>query len=87
MTRTHITGISLLAAALTASAQFNSGSTGAYGPLNVTSNTALDLPADGIFNCSTITVATGATLRFNRNTNNTPSLFAGLWRRQRPGHD
>ena len=72
MTRTHITILGLLAAALNASAQFNSGSTGAYGPLNVTSNTALDLPADGIFNCTTITVATGATLLFNRNTNNTP---------------
>src|SRR5262249_13891913 len=46
---------------------FNSGSTGAYGALNVTSNLTLDLPADGIFNCTTITINGGATLRFNGN--------------------
>jgi hypothetical protein len=36
---------------------FNSGSDGSYGPLNVTSNTTLQLPPDGIFKCTTITVA------------------------------
>jgi len=57
---------------LNAQAQFNSGSTGADGPLNVTTNTVLNLPPDGIFNRTTINVAAGATLRFNRNANNTP---------------
>jgi hypothetical protein len=61
-----------LATALTAQAQFNSGSTGSYGPLNVISNTTLSLPNDGTFNCTTITVASNAILRFVRNTNNTP---------------
>jgi hypothetical protein len=61
----------LLSGALNAQ-PFNSGSTGAYGPLNITSNTTLDLPADGIFNCTTITIATNTTLQFNRNPLNTP---------------
>src|SRR5688572_20977419 len=51
---------------------FSSGSTGADGPMNITTNTTLDLPANGIFNCTTITVAQGATLRFRRNPLNTP---------------
>jgi hypothetical protein len=51
---------------------FSSGSTGAYGPMNITSNTTLDLPGDGIFHCTTINVATGATLTFRRNPLNTP---------------
>src|SRR5258706_7032184 len=51
---------------------FDSGSTGEYGPMNITSNTTLDLPVDGKFHCTTINVATNATLRFNRNPLNTP---------------
>src|SRR6266404_5987633 len=61
-----------LAASPTALAQFSSGSTGADGPLNVTSNMTLNLPANGIFNLTTINVASGATLTFNRNVLNTP---------------
>ncbi len=53
-------------------AQFNSGSTGADGALNVTANTTLDLPAGGILNFTIIDVAAGATLRFNPNALNTP---------------
>jgi hypothetical protein len=56
-----------------ASAQgFNSGSTGAYGAMNITGNTGLDLPPDGVFHCTTINVAPGVTLWFNRNELNTP---------------
>ncbi len=67
----------LLAAALpsatTLLAQpFSSGSTGSYGAMNITTNTTLALPADGIFNCTTITVASNATLTFTRNALNTP---------------
>ncbi len=51
---------------------FSSGSDGSYGPMNITSNVTLQLPADGIFRCTTITVASGATLRFARNPLNTP---------------
>jgi len=53
-------------------AQFNSGSTGADGPLNVTSNMTLNLPTNGVFNFTTITVSNGAWLTFNRNILNTP---------------
>src|SRR5438034_755803 len=61
-----------LAAAPTALAQFSSGSTGADGALNVTTNTTLDLPPNGIYNFTTINVASGATLAFKRNLLNTP---------------
>jgi hypothetical protein len=53
-------------------ASFQSGSTGAYGPLDITADTTLDVPGDGMFHCTTITVAQDATLRFNRNPLNTP---------------
>ena len=51
---------------------FDCGSTGANGAMNVTSNVTLQLPPDGIFNCTTITVAQGATLTFSNNSLNTP---------------
>jgi hypothetical protein len=51
---------------------FTSGSTGSYGAMNITATTTLPLPADGIFHCTTITVASGATLTFTRNALNTP---------------
>ncbi len=52
--------------------EFNSGSTGANGALNVTTSTTLNLPPDGILNYTTINVAAGVTLKFNRNALNTP---------------
>ena len=51
---------------------FNGGSTGADGPLDITGNTTLELPPDGIFHCTTVTVAQGTTLSFTRNALNTP---------------
>jgi hypothetical protein len=51
---------------------FNSGSNGSYGPLNVTTDTVLDMPADGIFNCTSITVNSQVTLTFKKNPLNTP---------------
>lgn len=61
----------------TASAQtpFNSGSNGSYGPLNVTTNTTIPLPADGILHCTTVNVAAGATLKFTPNATNTPAYI------------
>lgn len=62
--------------ALTLAAQttraFDSGSNGSYGAMNISADTTLDLPPDGIFHCTTITVAAGATLRFRPNALNTP---------------
>ena len=53
-------------------ADFVSGSDGSNGALNITANTLLPLPADGILKYTTITVASGATLTFARNALNTP---------------
>lgn len=52
-------------------AQMDLGSTGSYGALNITSNTTLVVPDDGIFNCTTITM-TGGILTFTPNARNTP---------------
>lgn len=51
---------------------FTSGSDGSYGPIDITANTTLAIPPDGLFRATTIKVAAGATLRFQRNANNTP---------------
>lgn len=62
----------LLAAGSTAvQAQF-SGSDGTDGAIDITVDTTLTLPPDGIFNATTITVAATATLSFTKNGNNTP---------------
>lgn len=53
-------------------AAFDSGSTGVYGPMTITSNTSLPLPADGVFHCTTVSVASGVTLTFARHAKNTP---------------
>ncbi len=55
-----------------AQTNFNSGSDGSYGAINITSDTTLNLPPDGIFRCTTINVASGVTLRFTKNALNTP---------------
>lgn len=70
----HTFAVLLFAATLpfAQGATFQSGSDGSYGPLTVTVSTNLDLPPDGIFRCTTITVAQGATLGFRRNALNTP---------------
>jgi hypothetical protein len=73
-----IRSLSLIALALTAllhpaAAQpFSSGSDGSYGPLNITTNTVLTMPSNGVFHCTTINIASGATLTFQRNALNTP---------------
>src|SRR5690349_20307730 len=54
---------------------FSSGSTGSYGPLNVTADITLDMPADGVFNCTTINIASAKTLKFRRNALNTPVVL------------
>ena len=54
---------------------FTSGSDGSYGPLTITNNTTLEMPADGKFQCTTITIAKDATLRFKRNSLNTPVVL------------
>ena len=50
---------------------FVSGSDGSYGPIDITKDTTLEMPLNGIFNCTTIKVGSGFTLKFNRNPLNT----------------
>lgn len=53
-------------------AAFVSGSTGTLGAFNPTVNTVVTLPPDGILNYTTVTVPSGVTVTFKRNTWNTP---------------
>ena len=68
----------LLGVALPAAAQFqfDSGSDGSDGALDVTTGTVtVDLPPDGVLNYTTVNVASGATLKFNKNALNTPAYI------------
>ncbi len=51
---------------------FNSGSTGADGAFNPTTNSTLALPPNGVFNFTTINIPPGVTVTFTRNAANTP---------------
>lgn len=72
--RRGASAVFLLAALAAASAQaaFNSGSTGADGALNPTVNTEIELPPSGILNYTTVNIPAGVTVKFKRNTANTP---------------
>ena len=71
-----VTGFLALATVLQSSGQtFNSGSTGANGALNVTENTTIALPPDGVLHYTTITIGADATLTFTRNSLNTPAYL------------
>lgn len=54
---------------------FTSGSTGVDGALNPTVNTDIQLPADGVLNYTTINIPSGVTVRFLKNTANTPAYI------------
>jgi len=53
---------------------FNSGSDGSFGPVDTSFGftRTIDLPPDGIIHATTINIARGSTLKFNRNALNTP---------------
>lgn len=55
-----------------ANAAFDSGSTGADGAFNPTTNTALQIPESGVFNFTTVNIPSGVAVTFKRNTQNTP---------------
>jgi len=76
-TQNHFPNILLLASMLALALSFpalafDSGSTGADGPLNPTVDTIIALPDDGVFNYTSINIPAGVTVRFERNTTNTP---------------
>jgi hypothetical protein len=54
---------------------FNSGSTGTDGALNPTANIAIQLPASGIFNYTTVNIPAGVTVTFYNNASNTPAYI------------
>jgi hypothetical protein len=62
----------LFFAATPAQAQFSSGSTGADGAFNPTSNTTLQIPESGVFNFTTINIPQNVEVRFTKNSKNTP---------------
>lgn len=71
-----ITIVSLIISVPSQAQPFSSGSTGADGALSVTSGTAtVALPPSGVFNYTTVNVASGATLQFSNNLANTPVLM------------
>ncbi len=51
---------------------FDSGSTGTDGALSPSSNQTLQVPESGVFNFTTINIPSGVTVKFNRNSRNTP---------------
>jgi hypothetical protein len=51
---------------------FDSGSNESFGPINITENTTLPVPEDGIFHATTVDVAAGVSLNFTPNSFNTP---------------
>jgi hypothetical protein len=66
----------LLTLATAAHAQpFNSGSSGADGAFNPTVDVTLDVPANGVFNFTSITVPTGVTVRFRCHPSNAPVMM------------
>lgn len=62
----------LLLAFAAAAQGFDSGSTGADGAFNPTVDRVVPLPDDGVFNFTSVNVPAGVTVRFERNTLNTP---------------
>lgn len=68
--------ILMAAATLTqAQTEFRSGSDGSYGPIIIpfaSGTVVLDVPDDGVFHATSITIESGAVLRFNPNRLNTP---------------
>lgn len=51
---------------------FDSGSTGADGAFNPTENIELQLPESGVFNFTTVNIPSGVTVKFKKNSANTP---------------
>src|SRR3989441_11751010 len=65
--------IAIIATANLASAQtFSSGSTGADGAFSPTANITVTLPPSGVVNYTTVNIPARVTVKFTRNTANTP---------------
>ncbi|MBL0420168.1 hypothetical protein JI739_07390 [Ramlibacter sp. AW1] len=72
VTRRGLIAALALAACAPAAFAFDSGSTGADGALAPTVNTVIELPPSGVLNYTSINIPQGVTVKFKRNTLNTP---------------
>src|SRR5216683_682039 len=70
-----IAGLGLLSAPTLLAQAFNSGSDGTYGAIDVTNDMTLNIPSNGVFNCTTIRVREGQSLSFLTNALNTPAYL------------
>lgn len=68
----RLSAVAMLAMLATQAFAFDSGSTGADGVFAPTVNTEVQLPESGILNYASINIPTGVTVKFKRNTANTP---------------
>jgi hypothetical protein len=68
----RLSAIAMLAMLATQAFAFDSGSTGADGVFAPTVNTEVQLPESGILNYASINIPTGVTVKFKKNTANTP---------------
>lgn len=68
----RLSAVAILAMLATQAFAFDSGSTGADGVFAPTVNTEVQLPESGILNYASINIPTGVTVKFKRNTANTP---------------
>jgi hypothetical protein len=56
-------------------AAFVSGSTGVDGDFTPTTNTILQIPESGVFNFGSVTIPSGVTVTFKKNSSNTPVII------------
>lgn len=77
-TRFHIGVVALALSGLVShasAAAFNSGSTGADGTFAPTQDTAVVVPASGVFNFTTVNIPSGVTVTFKKNAANSPVVI------------
>jgi hypothetical protein len=67
-----LVGLTLLTVTSHAQAGFVSGSSGADGAFNPTTNVTVQLPESGVLNYTTVNIPSGVTVRFGKNSRNTP---------------
>jgi hypothetical protein len=68
----RLSAVAMLAMLATQAFAFDSGSTGADGVFAPTVNTEVQLPESGILNYASINIPAGVTVKFKKNTANTP---------------
>ena len=67
-----VLAVAFLAAAGSSFAAYNSGSTGADGAFSPTASQSIQLPPDGIFSYTSVSIPAGVTITYLKNAANTP---------------